>query len=253
MIPNAIHFIFGMKRNFGGRPFSLAHYIAVKSALVVNKPDKVYFYCAYEPRGKWWEKTKKYVEVIKLRPPRRIFGKRLKIYAHRADVLRLQILLEKGGIYLDMDTICVKSLGDLMENRVVLGIQGKPPQTEGLCNAVILSQKDTEFLRIWLSSFRSMRSQGHDKYWDEQSVKVPFRLWKEHPELLTVLDYDAFFHPLYDEEGLADLFLRTKHFPNAYVHHLWELLSWNYLEALSEEGIKTVDTTYNLLARPFLP
>jgi len=252
LIPNVIHFVFGMKRNFGGKPFSLVHYVAVKSALEVNKPGKIYFYYAYEPRGKWWEKTRKLVEPVKMKAPRKTFGRRLRVYAHRADVLRLQILQEKGGVYLDLDTICVRPLHELREHQTVMGFQGKPPLTEGLCNAVILSRKNAEFLKIWLDSFRSMRSKGHDAYWDEHAVKVPHRLWKAHPDKLTVVGYDAFFYPLYDEEGLADLFLRNKRFPRAYVHHLWELLSWPYAAELSVKRVKEVDTTYNVLARKFL-
>jgi hypothetical protein len=37
------------------------------------------------------------------------------------------------------------------------------------------------------------------------------------------------------------------------VHHLWETLSWDrYLQHLTPEGICSIDTTYNLLARKHL-
>lgn len=62
MIPNIIHFIFGLERNFGNKPFGLSHYLAVKSAYIVNNQAKIQFFYRYEPIGEWWEKTKPCVE-----------------------------------------------------------------------------------------------------------------------------------------------------------------------------------------------
>lgn len=58
MIPNIIHFVFGLEPDFGGKVFCLVHYLAIKSALLVNKPDKIFLYYCYEPKGNmWWEKA----------------------------------------------------------------------------------------------------------------------------------------------------------------------------------------------------
>lgn len=58
MIPNIIHFVFGMAEDFEGKPFPLSHYLAVKSAAVVNQPQKIYFHYQFKTAGKWWEKAK---------------------------------------------------------------------------------------------------------------------------------------------------------------------------------------------------
>jgi hypothetical protein len=34
------------------------HYLAVKSAYDINKPDKIFLYYTFEPSGEWWEKDK---------------------------------------------------------------------------------------------------------------------------------------------------------------------------------------------------
>ena len=47
MVPNIIHFIFGLEKKFGNRPFSIFHYLAIKSAYEINEPDKIYFYYKY--------------------------------------------------------------------------------------------------------------------------------------------------------------------------------------------------------------
>ena len=48
------------------------------------------------------------------------------------------------------------------------------------------------------------------------------------------------------------MFVRDKEYPNAYAHHLWESNAWEHFSTLTEERIKTEDTTYNKLARKFL-
>ena len=101
-IPNIIHFVFGLKEQES--EFELYRYIAIKSAYDVNKPDKIYFYYYYEPYGYWWNKVKAYITLVKIIPPTEIFGNKLHHYAHQADIIRLQKLIEHGGIYLDMDT-----------------------------------------------------------------------------------------------------------------------------------------------------
>ncbi len=60
MIPNVIHFCFGLSQDHGGKPFSLVHYLAVRSAVEVNRPDAVRFYYCYEPSGEWWERARPY-------------------------------------------------------------------------------------------------------------------------------------------------------------------------------------------------
>ena len=57
MIPNIIHFIFGMAPDFGGIPFSMVNYLAIKSAIDINKPETVIFHYEFEPEGSWWAPT----------------------------------------------------------------------------------------------------------------------------------------------------------------------------------------------------
>ncbi len=253
MIPNKFHFIFGLKEDFGGKPFSLVHYIAIKSALEINNPSEVNFYYKHEPTGEYWDKIKPYLNLNKIEPPTEIYGNPLLHVAHQAGVLRLAYLIEHGGIYLDCDTICVKPFEPLLNNKAVLGIQGLNNVAEGLCDAVILSEKNSEFLNIWLESYKTHRSKGRDQYWDEHAVRMPLHLAIKNPNLISVVSYDNFHYPLYNSQGITDLFERNLNFPNAFCHHLWEQISWDkHLSKLTEEYIKTADTTYNIIARRFL-
>ncbi len=274
MIPNIFHFVFGMATDFGGKPFSLCHYLSVRAAVELNKPSVTFFHYQYEPEGEWWERTKSLLTLNKIVAPDSFMGRPLYHVAHKADVVRLQMLKEHGGIYLDLDTISVKPLTDLLTYSFVIGQELKPkwiPKNwrqqlkhklglikvktgaTGLCNAVLLSEKNSDFVNLWLNEYKSFRSKGRDKYWNEHSVQVPERLAAQHPEMITQLSPYAFHFPLYDTTGMKSMFEEVNQFPEAYLHHLWESFSWEkYLSQLSIEKIKAENTTYNLIARKFL-
>ena len=275
MVPNILHFVFGMAPDFGGKPFSLVHYLSVKSAVVLNKPTVAIFHYQYEPEGEWWEKAKPFLTLNKITAPDSFMGRRLYHVAHKADVVRLQALKETGGIYLDLDSISVKPLTGLLNNSFVIGgelkpdyvpknwrqrikyrlrlIKNKNGNATGLCNAVLLSEQNSGFINGWLNEYKTFRSKGRDRYWNEHSVQVPERLAAKNPELLTQLSPYAFHYPLYNEAGMKSMFEEITEFSEAYLHHLWESFSWDkYLSKLTVEDIKNRDTTYNLIARRFL-
>lgn len=277
MIPNIFHFVFGMATDFGGRPFSLSHYLAIKSAVDVNRPTAVYFHYEFEPSGKWWDKAKPLLTLKKIKAPDNFMGRPLYHVAHKADVVRLQVLKETGGIYLDLDTICVKPLHELFNNSFIIGQELKPEyipknwrqkikyairkqfqgketgKINGLCNAALLAEKNSPFVNLWLDTYSSFRSKGRDKYWNEHSVFVPGKLAAAHPDKITLLGPYAFHYPLYNKPGLQLMFEKVTDFPDAYLHHLWESFSWNdYLSRLTEKEIFEHDTTYNCIARRFL-
>ena len=254
MVPNIIHFIFGLEKKFGNRPFSIFHYLAIKSAYEINEPDKIYFYYKYEPQGYWWGKAKKYVEPILISVPRQIYGNKLYHYAHKSDVIRLMILFKYGGIYLDIDTICLRPFTNLLNNSCVMAKELLHNGEEhGLCNAVILAEKGSKFIQYWLSTYKHFRSKGKDIYWAEHSVRVPLKIAELYPNTLHIEPERSFFYPSYFQEDLKMLFQKNLSFPEAYVFHLWESLSFDsYLSKLTREYILAVDTSYNIIARNFL-
>lgn len=277
MIPNIFHFIFGMKPDFGGKPFNMVHYLAVRSAAELNKPDRMYLHFQYEPRGEWFEKAKPYLTLNKITAPTSIHGNPLLHVAHQADIVRLNMLKEHGGIYLDLDTISKKPLTSLLAHDFLIAKEFKPPvyytrwdrvknavrqfrlaplteiqKVYGLCNAVMLSAPGSRFVEMWLDNYVTFRSRGKDEFWVEHSVKVPYELAQKHPDLLTILEPEAFHYPAYDPKGLAWLFEKTHDYQDAYLHHLWETNAWNYISALTPEIVKDKDTTYNIIARQYL-
>jgi len=201
MIPNIIHFIFGLKSDFGGKPFSFIHLLAVLTAAKVNRPSKIFLHYAYEPTGEWWERAKPYLTLNQVTPPSEIFGRPLEHFAHRADVLRLEVLMQHGGIYLDMDVVCINSFAPLLPNDFVMGVE----PGAGLCNAVMLASSGAEFIRVWYEKYR-----GFDgAQWAHHSVSVPYRLAKQHPWLIHIQDEYSFFYPMHDDVTHFYLWNRT--------------------------------------------
>jgi len=251
MIPNILHYV---QLSAGGREWKLHHYLSVKSAIERSEVDTINIWVDTEPTGYFWEKTKSLsINVIFIEPPVEIFGIPIKQQAHKSDVLRLQILIEYGGIYVDTDTIFVKSFKSLLNNKFVLGQQGVNG-IEGLCPAVILSQPDSIFAKRWLLGFNESFKGGPpgSDTWCTHSVHYPMWLSKQIPHEITILNHEAFFWPLYHDDHMETMFVHDYTFANAYSHHLWESSGKRYLDELTEQNIFDKNTTFTNLVKDLL-
>jgi len=247
VIPPLLHFTFGFK---AGDPFELWHYLAVATAVGVNKPQTTFVYYHHRPQGVWWEQLEVLPSVVTehVDPPRQIFDRPLCHFAHQSDVVRLCKLLDRGGIYLDMDTICVRPLTPLLQNECVMGVQ----RGHGLCNAVIMAEPQSVFLTHWRDAYRTFRSTGVDRSYDEHSVLVPAVLAQTEQlrQHITVLDDRAFFFPLWTHLELLFESTDMSLFENSYVVHLWELLTTEpWLRRITMQWLETSPCNYATMAR----
>jgi hypothetical protein len=88
----------------------------MSSALVILKPEIIYFHYVHEPTGWYWQQFKDRVEqsgttrlqLVKQRDVTEIFGNPVEHFAHKADVLRLEALRDYGGVYLDVDVLVTR-------------------------------------------------------------------------------------------------------------------------------------------------
>ncbi len=252
-IPKIVHYVFGLAADFGGKPWSLVHHACVQSAIHRIAPEAIYLYYEFEPSGSWWELTRPLVTPVPIAAPQEIFGNPLPHFAHRADILRLQKLIELGGIYLDADVLVHRSFDDLLDYPMVLGAEGEGGSI-GLGNAVMLAERNAPFLQRWLDSYRSFRSIGRDDFWSEHSVQVPARLAAEFPDEIKVLSDRAFFWPLWTEEHLDWIFKSSAPLPmaEAYASHLWETLAWDFLRDLTPGRVRGRDTNFHRWVEPYL-
>lgn len=140
------------------------------------------------------------VELKKARQFDSIFGRPISKFAHKADIIRLEALLEYGGIYLDLDVYTIRSFEPLRHFDTVLGLEGGVPGLEvhGLCNGVIISTPNSPFLKRWYESYRTFNG----NVWAKHSVAKPLQLALKNPSELLVLDPYSLFYPAWNEHGL---------------------------------------------------
>lgn len=250
-IPNIFHFVFGLAEQT--EEFNLIHYLSLKSCIEVNNPDMINFYYKYEPFGKYWDMIKPKLNLIEVEPPTEIYGIPIKHYAHQADIIRLQVLIEDGGVYADIDTLFINPYPDeLFSHDFVMGKQGN----EGLCNALMMSAPYSYFTQKWLHDHQFCFKGGApgSTGWCTHSVYYPLKLSKENPNDIHIESPSSFFKLLYHQEDLYKLFKEDIELSDSvYSMHLWETVSWdNYLSELTPEKIKNEDTTFNKIVRKLL-
>lgn len=226
-IPNICHFIFGLQEQTDD--FLFAYYISVYSAFIINVPDRICFYYHYQPKGIWWEELKKIpniqFEIIDI--PTHIGDKQIKKTAHRADWARMNILYDRGGIYLDIDTICAKPWSNLLNNNVVLG---KQTGRVGICNAIMFTKPRSDFFKMWLDNYEEYFCPNG---WNESSIDLPYTLSLKYPDLLLLKEADVFFLPSFYE--IRKIFCTDNEIPTNLISlHLWEKNSITYLSDIKD-------------------
>ena len=271
-IPNTFHFIFGLRPQ--KEPFHLAYYLCLASCLNVNRPDCVFFHYYHEPYGRYWDMIRERLHLEKAAPVELVnrfrysdkFIEKHFTYAHHADFIRLESLLERGGVYADIDTLFVSPYPqELFTKPFVLGREdpircAKTGETKrSLCNALILSCVDAPFCRLWLEKM----AEAFDGTWSNHSTVLPQLLSEQHPEWLHIEPSRSFYPYMWTPLDLHRLLEGCETGTEGiYSIHLWAHLWWAksrkdfstfHAGRLTENFIRKVDTTYNLLARPHLP
>jgi hypothetical protein len=229
----------------------LIHYLAVATAKEVNPSFEVMMHVKHEPKDCfWWDAIKSMVTMVPIDVvPVEIFGKPIKNYAHSADIIRLQALIEYGGVYLDSDTICVQPFDPLLHHSFVMGIEQFEGQVNGLCNAVIMSGARAPFLYKWYDAYREFNPDG----WNESSVQKPMSLARQFPKLIHIEPNESFFKFDWSRTHSAQLHAGVHDITDCYSLHLWESKTWDdTLKYLDPIRLLENTTTYSILARRHL-
>ncbi|KAL0249880.1 hypothetical protein I308_103183 [Cryptococcus tetragattii IND107] len=232
LVPDAVHYVYGLKpvpEGQRGEELPYYAYLAMRSALINLSPKAIYF----------------------------IYGRPLKHFAHKADVLRLLAMKYSGGIYLDIDIYVTKPFDDLLYYPTTLGMEASPDSRrsaldpEGLCNAIIISQPNSLFIDRWLASYETFDG----GIWAQHSVVKPWQLAREHPTEVQVLSERAFFWPMWHGDEIKKTHETSQHDFKAsgqYAYHAWESLAMGYLSKLSPTSIRENENSFNRMVRPFI-
>ena len=272
-IPHVVHFTWGLK---GDGAFTFALYLAIRAALESIRPQELkVHYTRLDRENKWFKKLAANITLVHHDPADYLdaagygAGGRRKGWhvAHVADVLRLQILRDEGGIYLDADAYALQPFDNILRGArdVVMAHEGG--NRYGTANAVIVAKKHAPFIERWLVEYESFDEQD----WNWHSVVLPKRLAKQHPKEVCTLSPTAFFWPLWTESHVdymhktlskdeaRELEVRVHKnegalYEDQLVYHAWSHNSFErYVERLTPDIIRDEDTRFNILMRRFLP
>ncbi|MBW8010746.1 MAG: glycosyl transferase [Chloroflexi bacterium] len=270
-IPKIFHFVFGLKKQT--RRFHLVFYLCLESCLQINQPDAIYFYYHYEPFGPYWDLIKDKLTLVKVDLVDFIkqydyynnYKKQFN-YAHQSDFMRLDKLLEHGGVYADIDTLFVNPIPDhLYQQSFVLGQENDildeitKEFRPSLCNALIMSEPGAKFGRRWQQEIHN----AFDGTWSRHSTLLPYQISQEDPSSIHIEPVQSFYKHLWTEEGMSDIFERNDPDLDGVISiHLWSHLWWSryrrditnfHQGLLTEAYILNTESTYALAARQFLP
>lgn len=256
MIPDLATFVY-----IGDMPFSYVHALAAQSAAAVNRFDRMRLICDRTPTGVWWEQCRHLLDVEVVTPPDNVFDVPLHHPSHVTDVIRFHEMLSTGGVFLDLDVLCVKPLNVYRTHACVLGRQERDGQEYGLGCAVMMCEPHAVFVEEWFTGYdparslwRGFRSTGRDEYWSEMSTRYASMLAQRLPDEVTVLDHTVFYPYNWEPAGLRTLFAENVELPaDTACLHLWEANAWPpYLSKIGPTEVERGDTTFTRAARAVL-
>lgn len=238
MIPNLIHFVWLTGPN--SREFSFVNYLAVRAAHDVQTPDRILMYVNEEPVGNPnWERIRPYVEMVKVDPPTTHNGFDLNHVQYQSDVLRLQILYEHGGVYLDTDMLLVQTLPFLDTWTCVLSPDGvNDPQSMNA--GIIVVEAGHPFIQRWLDAFEI------NDTWAYGSVVLPWKLYEQDNTGVALRSAYEFLPFGWRDKSI--LGPRTEFtdemLKDAYTVHMWETIWSDDLKRVDDHYLRTSDSVF---------
>ncbi|XP_046346610.2 uncharacterized protein LOC124127204 [Haliotis rufescens] len=240
VVPHIVHYAWygGLKR---GNNFRFHHMLAILSAHKFIKPSRIYFWHDMVPTGDYWKEVKEKVPELCLvfrKGPTEIRGRKVVVAEHVTDVVRLEAVMEFGGMYFDLDVMILKPLDPLLKFDVAMGYE----TPGGLCNGIMIGTAWADFFKIWHKEYKSFQ----DHQWNVHSVQIPGRLAKQYPNLVHTED-TSLHRPNWME--LDRLYTVGKLYDwrkNNYASHLWIRL---HKVEHNPNDIKTWNTTVGEMFR----
>jgi glycosyltransferase involved in cell wall biosynthesis len=273
VIPNIAHFVFGLGDT--EEPFHPLHYVAIESCRRVLAPERIYFHYRHLPFGPYWDEIAPFLTLHQVELSPEVLGADYSPrlvppgfrYAHHADFVRLDALIEHGGVYADIDTVFLRPFPRaLFDHPFVIGRE--PPVRDertgiirpSLCNALLMSEPGSAFARTW----REQMAGAMNGTWSNHSGFLSERLSREMPDSVSVTPQSLFFPFEANCKGLVDLLERgVEPVPDeALSVHLWAHLWWDHrrLDTSRAHGgwctpavLRHAPTTLAEMVRPYLP
>jgi len=241
IVPNIIHFL-RMHQPY----FDFNEMISLKSAYLNHQPDRILIHCDNcSFYGKYWDMIKNIstLELVHFKPPTGIFGHKFSQLWHASDLVRAEILMKHGGIYLDNDVFVVQSLNKFLHFEMVLDFENR----NVLGSQVQIAHPNARYLKLFKETFRNY----HGNRWYFNGGELPtWAIIYKHPELIHRVEkqrfgveYFGILRRLYTKywSGWEENY--TVHFLTRHTDQVGLTLKFD------EQNIKTYKNTYGAMAR----
>ncbi|XP_012934984.1 uncharacterized protein LOC106011108 [Aplysia californica] len=236
-VPNIVHLV-----AFTNPTMSFRNAIGFYSIFTVAKPCLVLLHSDVELEGPNWDiMAPSATNLVRVhRKPLDYINKRkIKFVQTKADLARIDVLAEYGGIYLDSDMVIFRNM-DIF--RAVQFAANKAGSNANLANGIMFSVPGAELLKIWRDHWKTYLGTS----WNSHSVLLITKLAKWHPTLMSELG------PIFIKFGPANqekLYKRNCHLKESYAAHLFKgALPKN----ADFEYVKKINTTFGRIARYIL-
>jgi len=230
MIPNIVHFIWLTGPD--SRPFNLINMVAVKAAAEMQRPKHLIMHTNEAPVGNpYWDEAAGYFEI----QPIRETHPDLPFVQYRSDILRLEILREQGGIYLDTDSLLLAPLTAFMDRPFTLARES----ADSLAMTPIFAEPGAPFIDYWLEGIPKAMASG---VWAKHSVNLPHDLQRKMPQLCEVRPQEEFFpfdlkRNYLFETGKDRIAENWKRMGAAYALHVYETYWANDIAQVDREYV----------------
>ncbi|KAL4235990.1 hypothetical protein ACF0H5_004378 [Mactra antiquata] len=237
-VPNVVHYVWYKRGELSFVPF-----LSLLGVIRFVKPCVIVFHGA-APYGKYWDAfTYLWPRVIllKRKAPTTIFNKPLGYVEHASDIMRIEALINYGGIYMDTDTILVKSVDKLRNYSCVMS-----EQSSGLMgSAFVMSEKNGTFVNKWMNGYKYYYIPGKYVY---NAMVYPKKLKLRYKDHIHV-EYGTISRP----NGMLGykIYLNshaTYDWSHIYGIHLFIRMS-RYISASTEYIIRYKNSTFGSIAR----
>ncbi|XP_061179077.1 uncharacterized protein LOC133187681 [Saccostrea echinata] len=237
-VPNIVHYIW-----FGKQEFEFVYFVSFYSAHKNQNPCLIFLYYDVLPFGKWWDILVKLVTnivYVKVTPPAEILGKKINWVQHKADIMRLRILKEYGGIYLDTDQYVLRSLNAFRNKDCTMGAA----HDGSMASALIFAVENATFINKWIDSYASY----NPNVWGENSVTMARKLSIRYPQHVRSYEHHCLFFP----HGYL-LFNQNYKWSHCFGIHLYgKRPRWNEIRKWSLVTIQKLNNTIGAVFRYIL-
>ncbi|KAK8758941.1 hypothetical protein V5799_003428 [Amblyomma americanum] len=199
IVPNIIHIV-----RYNQTELSMMDVVFLRSMFLNHRPDTIMVHCSpcgfTGPFVNWTEGIN--FTFVPYHFPREVFGRKIEVIHHSADVARIRILMQYGGIYLDRDVFVVKSLRRFLRYEATIAV---PPKAY-LGNNLMIFHKDSRFLKLYLETYREF----NDSRWYYNAGELPtVQLFHKHPHLANRVYYGLeinldMLHMMYEPHSYPD-------------------------------------------------